>query len=181
MSQNDQYFILSLVGTDRAGIVDEVSKFLFEHQCSMEDSRMSVLGGEFAMVLLASGDSEKVQSLESDLDRLSRDSGFLVLFKLTEPSHRRRIPDSLPFNIRVMSIDHPGIVFKISHVLHSLGANIERADTETLSAPFGGSPLFRLDIIANVPATVTTSRLRNVLDELADKENMDIEIQAAEI
>ena len=44
--------ILTALGTDRPGLVDEVSQFIFEHGGNIEDSRMVNLRGQFAIMLL---------------------------------------------------------------------------------------------------------------------------------
>ncbi|MBM3890900.1 MAG: glycine cleavage system protein R, partial [Verrucomicrobia bacterium] len=43
-----QYLVVSAVGQDRPGIVDRISEFILDHDCNIEDSRMAILGGEFA-------------------------------------------------------------------------------------------------------------------------------------
>jgi len=174
-----RFFILSLVATDRPGIVDDVSKFLFERGCSVEDSRMAVLGGEFTMALLAFGPSKSVQRVQSELGTLKSESDLMALFRPTRAPKDSTPANTLPFRICVTSIDHPGILFKISHLLHEKGINIQSADTEIHSAPFGGSPLFRLEMLVNVSATQPVSELRAMLADLADRENMDVEIHAA--
>ncbi len=42
--------VISTIGRDRPGIVNELSETVFGLGVSIEDSRMTVLGGEFAVV-----------------------------------------------------------------------------------------------------------------------------------
>lgn len=174
-----QYFILSILVTDRPGIVGEVSKYLFDRSCSIEDSRMAVLGGEFAMALLAFGKPADAEQVRLDLPLLQQSCGLSALYKPTRSPAERKSDNVLPYRIKVTALDHPGIVFHISRILHEKGINIQRAETETFNAPFGGSPLFHLDMLVEVPAKVPLSQLRATLNQLADQENMDLEIQAA--
>ena len=44
--------VFSVLGDDRPGIVDELSTAILEHQCNIEDSRMSVMGGVFAVITM---------------------------------------------------------------------------------------------------------------------------------
>ena len=62
------YRILFLIGKDRAGIVDELSRFLFERDANIEDSRMAAMGGRFCVVTLFSCSPEKIRIVEADLD-----------------------------------------------------------------------------------------------------------------
>ena len=45
-----EQLVITALGDDRPGIVDELSNALFRHNLNIEDSRMSVLGGEFAVL-----------------------------------------------------------------------------------------------------------------------------------
>ncbi len=49
------YLVVTAIGQDHPGIVRSFTKTITEHDCNIEDSRMSILGGEFAMILLLSG------------------------------------------------------------------------------------------------------------------------------
>ena len=43
---------LSAIGKDKTGIVSSISKVLFELGCNIENSTMTLLSGQFAMILL---------------------------------------------------------------------------------------------------------------------------------
>ena len=38
-----QYAVLTAVGSDQPGLVDAISRFILDHRCNIEDSRMAVL------------------------------------------------------------------------------------------------------------------------------------------
>ena len=46
------YAVLTAIGPDRVGIVDDVSGAVSEGSCNIEESKMAVLGGEFAVIML---------------------------------------------------------------------------------------------------------------------------------
>jgi glycine cleavage system transcriptional repressor len=48
-------YLLTAAGRDRPGLVAAVSKILFEEGCNLEDSAMTRLQGEFAILLILSG------------------------------------------------------------------------------------------------------------------------------
>ena len=53
------YILLSGVGPDKPGIARSISGAAFTAGCSIEDSRMAVLGGEFAILVLIEGTDER--------------------------------------------------------------------------------------------------------------------------
>ena len=58
-----EHLVITALGDDRPGIVDELSNALFRRDLNIEDSRMSVLGGEFAVLLLVSGSVQAIRAL----------------------------------------------------------------------------------------------------------------------
>ena len=56
-----QRFIMTAFGKDRPGIVADVTELIYESGCNLEDSHMTRLSDEFAMILLFSGNAEGLQ------------------------------------------------------------------------------------------------------------------------
>jgi predicted amino acid-binding ACT domain protein len=50
----DHHAVLTAIGADRPGLVDEVSAYVLERGGNLEDSRMLNLHGQFAMMMLVS-------------------------------------------------------------------------------------------------------------------------------
>src|SRR5690242_8539068 len=59
--------ILTALGADRPGLVDEVSRFIFERGGNIEDSRMVNLSGQFAMMVLLGGDEPALSKIRAEL------------------------------------------------------------------------------------------------------------------
>ena len=76
-------------------------------------------------------------------------------------------------------MDHPGIVYRISNVLSSMGVNIESMETKTYSAPISGTPIFQLEANLAVPTRTNVNQLRERFAEIQREENIDIDLTAA--
>ena len=63
---NDQ-LVLSALGADRSGIIDELSRAVLDCGCNILDSRMAVLGGDFALLLQVDGNWNTLAKLEDQL------------------------------------------------------------------------------------------------------------------
>ena len=75
--------VISALGTDRPGIVDELSNIIYNHDLNIEDSRMTVLGGEFAILLLVSGDLPSLDTLQSQIPDIEQTLQMSLLVKPT--------------------------------------------------------------------------------------------------
>src|SRR5438128_12152044 len=56
-----RWFALSAIGRDRPGIVADLAGLIYECDCNLEDSSMTILGSEFAVLLLLSCEGEDVE------------------------------------------------------------------------------------------------------------------------
>jgi glycine cleavage system transcriptional repressor len=73
-------------------------------------------------------------------------------------------------------MDHPGIVYRISAILSSLGINIESMETKTYAAPVSGTPIFRLEADISVPTKIIINSVRERFAEIQKEENIDIDL-----
>jgi len=174
-----EYAVLTGVGPDRPGLVEEVAAALTEREINLEESRMAVLGGEFAMIVLASGAEEAIADLKQKLSQLGRATGLEFTLKPTRSPTERPAAPALPYRLLAQSLDHPGIVHEITRVLHSRNVNIESLETHVRSAPVSGTPVFALEARLSVPAETKATRLRAELLEVADQFNLDIVFEPA--
>ena len=169
-----QHAVLTAIGKDRIGIVDDIARAVLETQCNLEESRMAVLGGEFAAILLVSGDTETVESLIANMPSLGETLGLHIELKSTgSPRHD---PSSRPYLIESVSLDTPGIVHTITTLLRKHKINIEDLETETSAAPWTGAPMFVMKTRVNIPSSVSLARLKDEIEDLASEQDLDIRL-----
>jgi len=168
-----KYIILLSTGKDRPGIVDDISTLLFEKGANIEESRMAVMGGCFTAMTLFSCSPEQAGAIEGSLGELRRMGIETYLHPAEDPGAGPRQP-GLPLKIEVVSMDHPGIVQRVVHLLRGHGVNIESLETEVTRAPLSGAPLFDLRLEARVPAEKQVGKVKDQLVRLADEMNLDL-------
>ena len=166
--------LLSATGQDRPGIVDRLTGFLYEAGCNLEDSRMAVLGGEFAIILLVTGPEDALDRVRAGLEGVGADLALGIQAKTTRVGRAASAPSVL-YRIKAVAMDHPGIVHKVSHLLAGRGLNVVRLDTHLSQAPVSGTPIFAMEVDAAVPAGTAIPELRRALDDLAAAENIDLD------
>jgi glycine cleavage system transcriptional repressor len=174
MPEND-HLILIAVGPDSVGLIQKISEFIVQHGCNIEDSKMAVLAGEFALILLISGEPAKLSNVSRAHQELSKQTGLNIWIK--QPVGKKHQEPSLPYKMVASCMDHPGVVYRISSVLSRSGCNIESMETDTYAAPVSGTPIFRMEAIISVPANVNLNSLRSKLEEVKKEENIDIDLE----
>lgn len=169
--------VISALGDDRPGIVNDLSAAILEYGCNIADSRMSVLGGEFALILMATGKWDSIAKLEQALPGLGSRLGLVITSKRTEP--RKTDKPLVPYEIEIVSMDHPGIVHDIADFMAARGINIETLETQAYAAAHTGTPMFSLDLRISVPGDAHIATLRDEFTEFCDELNLDAVMEPA--
>lgn len=176
-----RYLVLTAVGPDRPGLVEILSRYIFERGGNVEGSRMATLGGEFATIMLVSGEAGAAEAIEADVEDLGRQSRMACQVRPTKPPREHRpVEKALPYELEVYSMDHPGIVRAFAHHLAQQGVNIESLETATEPAPHTGTTLFRMQARLAVPASTSIPRFRAELLALAEQLNVDVRLAIAQ-
>jgi glycine cleavage system transcriptional repressor len=172
--------ILTAIGTDRPGIVDELSQFIFDRGGNIEDSRMVNLRGQFAMMVLLGGPPDAAERIAKDLPEFSKRSGMNAELRPAGAERPKApITDALPYRLVGTGIDQPGLVHRISHLLREMNVNIESLETRLTPAPYTGAPMFELEAVLSVPRATQLSQLRQKLGAACDEINMDWDLRTA--
>ena len=167
--------VLTALGPDRPGIVDTISKYIFKHHGNIEDSRMAVLGSEFAMIMLITGSRETISAIRRNAADIENETGISLVVK--ETRIRSKPKDIIPYKLTITCLDHPGVVHQISSLIASRGINIEAMETESYEAPVTGSQLFRFEAIISIPVSKPITDLKSELQRLSEENNFDLRME----
>ncbi len=172
------HLILTAVGPDRVGIVEKISEFITRLGGNIEDSKMAVFCGEFAVIILITGEGASLMKIAGSCRDLEAETGLTFFIKT--PAARSAAGALAPYKLTASCMDHPGIVHKLSRALSAAGVNIESMETKTYAAPDSGTPIFRLEAAVSVPANADAARLRERFAEIQREENIDIDFAPAD-
>ena len=165
-----QLIVISAVGPDRTGVVQDISEDILNCDGNIEESRMATLGSDFAMLLLVSGNWHTLNRLEKGLEKL-RESGLTYTIRKTE--ERRIKEDRMPYAVDVVSLDHQGIVYNLANFFASHNIEIADVATRSYAAAHTGAPMFAVQMSVNVPSSIHIAQLREEFLELSDRLNLD--------
>src|SRR5262245_53271584 len=129
-----RWFILSAIGQDRPGLVAELAQLVYDADANLDDSRMTILGSDFAVILLASSSAPGCgDRLALGAKRLERDHGLTILLRALEGEPRSPVPapGHTAWRLAASGADRAGIVAGLCRVLAEHGVNI--ADLATRS------------------------------------------------
>lgn len=170
--------MLTAIGKDRPGLVEEVSEFVFSRGGSIEDSRMANLHGRFAIAISIAGSAEAINRIASDLDALA---GKTWIHAQLTPAVRGDgggpAGSRVRFRLSGRALDQAGLVHQVANVLRSLGVNIESMETTLEAAPETGAPVFAMELLVAAPADLPAERLEGELGRVCEPLNIDWKLE----
>ncbi len=179
MPAKKNFLVISALGKDRPGIVDQLSKTILDHDCNVADSRMTVLGGEFAILLLIEGNWNTLAKLEDAIPALEQQLELTIIAKRT----KERSSDTalLPYGVDVVSLDHPGIVHHLASFFSRRSINIEDMVTSSYAAAHTGTPMFSVHMTVGIPSHLHIATLRDEFMEFCDSLNLDAVLEPVKL
>jgi glycine cleavage system transcriptional repressor len=175
-----RWFVLSAIGQDRPGLVAELAQLVYDCDANLEDSRMTILGTDFAVILLASSAAPGcADRLAQGAKRLERDHGLTILLRALEGQPRSPVPAPGTVAMRVTASGHDraGIVAGICRVLAEHGVNIAELVTRSQHG-WGGQPHYEMTMTVEVPERIDPAALRAALEREAERLVLEVELAA---
>ena len=173
------HLVISALGQDKPGLIQGLSQLIFESGCNLEDSRMTVLGGEFAILMLVSGNWNNLAKLEGQLPGMEQSHGLTVQYRRTQKQASSQ--KLLPYAVEVVAMDHPGIVHSLANFFSTRQINVQDLNTSCYSAAHTGTPMFAVQLTVGVPANTHIATLREEFMDFCDQYNLDAIIEPVKI
>ncbi len=168
---------LSAIGKDRTGIVSSISEILFKLGCNIEDSTMTLLSGQFAVILLLdcpkNSDVSKIKrSLNSSMKKLG------LSYSINEVDNPKTSKKNFgDYIIAVYGSDRVGIVYNVSKFLADKKINITDVQTK-ISGKKDKVYIMLLEV--NIPKILKIETVKQNLKQLAQELNVEIFVNQAD-
>lgn len=164
--------VVTIIGSDRPGLVRLLSDCGTAHGASWEESRMASLSGQFAGMVRFTVASAEGDALAQALAALEA-QGLRVVIARGEDATASGAPRRA-LKLDLVGHDRPGIVRDISRVLADQGISIDELHTEVVSGAMSGGDLFRVSARLAVPESIGTDQLRRLLEGVGNELMVDI-------
>ena len=171
------HFALTIIGRDRPGIVSQVTEILYRLGCNIADSSCSILGGQFAMILIISHPEIIDKGDFGDAFTPLEEAGLSVFLRTLRPGGEEhpKLAGELCL-ISVYGSDKPGIVYRVARELGERQINITDLNTKLVGTR--ERPVYVMMLEAVLPETLTLEELTEFLKNLKEELQVDISIRS---
>ena len=174
---NLAHFAVTVISKDRPGIVADISEVLFRLGCNLEDSSCTMLGGDFAMILVVSHEKPFTKArLVDEFKLLHERTGLVVHVRTLAADEVRPVREEGELClVSVYGSDQPGIVYRVTRELAERGVNIADLNTKLIGTQ--EEPVYVLMLEALLPAGMGVEEIASVLEKLKKELNVEISVR----
>lgn len=169
--------ILTVVGSDRPGLVQAVADAVLAVDGNWLESHLAHLAGKFVGAVLVEVPAARLPDLEARL-RKADAAGLQV--SLVDAPAPPEPPAGRLVALELVGQDRPGIVREVTAALAGRKVNIEDFATELAHGSWSGERLFRATASLRVPPAVALDSLRETLERLSAELMVDLSLTEAD-
>lgn len=158
----NNWYMLTLMGEDRKGIVAAVTQALFERGITLGETSMLRLGGNFTIMMMVAADLDAAELQEALADAVNAMGLTLHIDPMQGGLHQHITPNLI---VRVSGADRAGIMARVTGVLAEVEFNI--LDLESDVAGSAEKPVYIMQIvgISETPLEELEAALNDIRDE----------------
>lgn len=168
-------YIMTAFGKDRTGIVADVTRLLYENECNLEDTSMSMLADEFTLSLLFSSPQTGIEEqLAKECRRLELEKGISAFVRPLQAVEQKTQKGFKTCTLHIEGLDQAGIVYKTSQFLADRQLNILQLTSTATASPQSGATVYSMDIRIQVPESLSLDQVEEELSSVADELHVDV-------
>ncbi len=157
-------FIITAVGPDQPGMAHALAQRLFDAQCNLEDTTMTRLSGQFAMILVvAPPDDLELEALEDQLQSLHESHGLLIEIAPADSVPSTEGPRHI---LTAYGPETSGLLARVTQVLAERNVNVTDVQTRIASAGMAYVMLLELELSPELRADALEDELRHRAPDL---------------
>ncbi|MCZ6830513.1 MAG: ACT domain-containing protein [Gammaproteobacteria bacterium] len=170
----DTSFIITFIGDDRPGLVEELSAVITDQGGNWRESRLQQLAGKFAGLVSVSLPSDRGEDLRAALKALAP-RGLSVKVTALESLSGDEHPGRT-IRLTIIGPDRPGIVREISAALAQQHINVVDMRSDVSSAPMSAEAMFSASVEAQISERSDLDELNEKLEEIANQMSVDVQL-----
>jgi len=168
MSQHQ--LIVTILGSDKTGILSEIATTVSAAQCNILDSRQAIYGQEFSLTMILEGSQSAITRAECTVPPLCQRLDLLSMMKRTS-HHEKQNLDHL-FHVEFSGEDTAGLIEAVTGFFAKRNASISAFRQATYKAAECKNECMRCKFVVNMPASEDFAALESELTALFEELNV---------
>ncbi|WP_218354976.1 glycine cleavage system protein R [Alteromonas lipotrueiana] len=166
----NQQLIVTILGSDRSGILSELATLMSEAQCNILDSRQAIYGQEFSLTMILEGEHTAITRAECMIPTLCQRLDLLSMMKRTR-HHAKQNLEHL-FDVEFQGKDAAGLIKAVTGFFAQRQASISAFRQRVYPDNAGQQQEMRCNFVVNAPDSINFDELQKELMALFDSLNV---------
>ncbi|PZQ60289.1 MAG: amino acid-binding protein [Phenylobacterium zucineum] len=169
-----QQVVLSVVGSDRPGLTEQLARAVLSAGGNWLEGHLSRLGGLYVGSVLVALEADGVEALRAAVGAIDAQGLEVRIAEVQDPAAGDGQGETLRFGL--VGQDRPGIVRQVTAVLAGLDVNIETFDSHISAEPHSGAPLFHMEAALRLPPGLRAEVVQDALEAISAEVMVDVSI-----
>lgn len=171
MCANQHHLIVTALGSKQIGILEAFAKISKQCNCSIIESKFSLLGEGCGLYLYLQGNWNAIAKFETMLGSLAT--------KLQLEIQQKRVLENqqataiLPYQVNVIAQDRVGILYDISRFFFKQQITISNCQADIFTPPKSTTKMVDLKLTVDVPSAYNMAKLRDNFNNYCDQCDLD--------
>ena len=175
--------LLLISGKDRPGMVASVTKEIYQAAGNLEDASMTILQGEFVMMLVVHFESQTTAlKFHKNISTLQRKLDLQIVAHSIKHALQRgekHKANTTPYTISVIGKDQAGILYHVTDILAKKNLNITDLSSKIIGT--GTKAVYTIIVELDMPKSkLIEKQLAQALSQLQKKINVRIHLAPLE-
>ncbi len=169
------YLVVSALGENQKGLVNELASLASTSGCNIVDSRMTLLGNEFAVIMLLKGEWNALAKMQHHLPTVARSLGLTTMIQRTTAP---QIPTGkYACRVQVVARDNPGIIKDIAFFFNENNIDIIDLQSDSYSSSKTGETMVVLNLRINIHSAILIESVRENFRLFCETLNLEMTLE----
>lgn len=156
-----QQLIVTILGSDRSGILSEIATTVSEAQCNILDSRLAIYGKEFSLTMILEGSHTAITRSECVIPPLCQRLDLLSMMKRTSHHEKQNLEHMV--DVEFSGVDAAGLIKSVTGFIAERQASISAFRQRTYTDKDTNQEMMRCKFVLTVPESVDFDELESSL------------------
>ena len=170
------YFILSLIGPDKFGLLHALTKLCKTTHCLIVDSHTSQMGDTLTSILYLQGTWSAIAKLETQLTVFETKWQCQILRRrMEEPT--TKLTQHIPYTIQAITLDRVGILSEVTRFFYQRKIQLQSLSSETYCTHRSSTQMCAISAVALIPPHINIATFRDEFMTHCEEHNLDATLE----
>lgn len=168
-----QQLIVTILGTDKFGMLSAIAETVCEIGCNILDSRQAVFGQDFSLTMIIEGSQAAIANAEFAIPHTCQRLDLLCLLKRTKQHSKQNLEHIA--DVVIMGENSSGVIKKVTGLFTKFTISVSAFRLKTIKHPLEPTPTpdhIKCKMVVSIPHNIDITEVSNAFQFLMHELNL---------